>query len=111
MPPITPAVHDRVASVSVSWTDDGTVLELNGRMTRQLLDHARELVFTQMKPATCLTVRVRDTRMTRDLLTMLIAIRRHLARDGSVVRIDDPGDALGLEADADGRLLPARRSA
>lgn len=99
-----PAELDQLPSVSVTWTDQGCLLELSGRMTRQLLDHARDLVYAQTKPATCLTVRLQNTVFTRDLMAMLIAARRHLALSGSNLRIEDPEASLPVQSDETGRL-------
>src|SRR3954447_23168183 len=100
---------ESLPSVCVTGTDQGCLLEITGRMTRQLLDHARDLVYAQTKPATCLTVRVADAVPTGELVAMLIAVRRHLARSGSTVYVDDPQQLLPLRSDADGRLTPIRR--
>jgi hypothetical protein len=40
---------------------------------------------------------------------MLIGVRRHLARAGSTLHIDDPQQSLPLQSDADGRLTLVRR--
>lgn len=97
------------ATVNISCTEQGCRLELTGRMTRPLLDHARDLVLAQTKPATRLTIRFVDSVLTRDLVAMLVAIRRHLARSGSTLHIEDPDESLPLTADDEGRLSVARR--
>ena len=90
-----------LATIDVTWSETGCVLEFSGRVTRQLLDHARDLVYAQPKPHNRLTVRFRDAVLTRDLVGTLIAARRYLALSGCELEIDDP----------DARLAPLTRNA
>lgn len=108
MPERTPADVE-LPTVSVISTEQGCVLEMTGRMTHQLLEHARDLVNAQTRPTTRLTVRLVDTVLTPELIAMLIATRRQLARIDSSLHIEDPSGTLPLASDAAGHLTLARR--
>jgi hypothetical protein len=101
---------DELPSVNVTWSEQECLLELSGRMSRRLLGHARDLVYARIKPASCLTVRLRNTVLTRDLMSMLIGARRYLARSGGTLRIEDPVAALPLHVLTDAQMRSMRRS-
>jgi hypothetical protein len=85
---------DTLPRIEVSWTSDGCLLEMTGRLTHSLLDHARDLVYAQTRPGTCLTVRLDRPVVTRDLIAMLVAARRYLRRAGSRFVVEAPDVVL-----------------
>jgi hypothetical protein len=91
--PHTPAA-DELPQFEVSWTSDGCQLQMAGLLTHSLLDHARDLVYAQTRPGTCLTVRLADAVITRDMVAMLIGARRYLHGIGSRLVVDASDVAL-----------------
>jgi hypothetical protein len=81
-------------AVEVAWSDEGCQLNLRGRLSSQLLDHARDLVYAHTRPLTSLTVRLERTVVTRDVVRMLIATRRYLTSAGTRFLVQDPDAAL-----------------